>query len=88
MEYLVLAGALIFGAVYVAVLVNGLEKNKTWAREIALTIALMEPSRGYMDYSHLRRGPEHTGDPGPDAGPDDPNAPTEQPAERADRLAA
>ncbi len=94
MEYVFLIVALLFGGVYVAVLINGLEKNKTWAHEIALTIALMEPSRGYMDYSYLRRGPEQgpgqgptTGGPGAD--PNGPNEPDEQPRPQPeDRLAA
>ena len=79
MEYLFVAAAVLIGAVYVTVLIKGLEKNKSWAREIALTIALMEPSRGYLDYSYLRREPETN---------DDPDEPNECSVERQDRLAA
>ncbi len=85
MEYIFLAAALTFGGVYVAVLIKGLQKNKRWAHEIALTIALMEPSRGYMDYSYLRHGPENADDVGPDADPDDPNEPDERSPSAIDR---
>lgn len=55
MEIGFLIFAILLGAGYVAVIVRGLEKNKPWAHEIARTVALMEPSRSYMDYHYLAR---------------------------------
>lgn len=53
MEIGFLIFALLIGAGYVAIVVRGLERNKPWAHEIARTVALMEPSRSYMDYHHI-----------------------------------
>ncbi len=55
MEIGFLIFAVLLGAGYVALIVRGLEKNKPWAHEIARTIALMEPSRSYMDYHYMAR---------------------------------
>ena len=55
MEIGFLIFAILLGAGYVAVIVRGLEKNKPWAHEIARTVALMEPSRNYLDYHYLAR---------------------------------
>ncbi len=54
MALIILMITLVLGAAYVACILYGLERGKTWAREITMTIALMEPTRGYMDYSYLR----------------------------------
>ena len=58
MEIGFLIFALLLGGGYVAIIVRGLEKNKSWAHDIARTVALMEPSRSYMDYHYLAGPPK------------------------------
>jgi hypothetical protein len=78
MEYLVIVMTLLVAVSYAVFVGVSIERGKSWAREVARAVSMLDPYT--VDY-HLR---EQLRDPGPGDRPDP--EPEEQP--RPDRLAA